>query len=247
MPLKVAKFNKSSKTKSKIKSKSKRLFIISLGGSLICPNELDVPFLRSFRQIILKRVNRGDRFVLVAGGGHLARKYLEALRSVVRPSVDTLDWMGIHSTRLNAQLIRLLFGKLAHPKIVEDPNKKVTFKEKILVAGGWKPGRSTDDDAVRMAQVYGAHAIINLSNVDYVYTKDPRKFKDARPIKQISWKDFRKIVGSKWDPGKNAPFDPVAAKFAQAHKQKVIIARGNNLKNLERILAGRTFVGTVII
>ncbi len=159
-----------------------------------------------------------------------------------------MSWIGweFSSTRLNAQLVRLMFGKLAHGGIVEDPNIKLSFKEKILVAGGWMPGRSTDDDAVRLAKIYGAGTVINLSNIDYVYTKDPRKFKDAKLIKDISWKDFRKIVGNKWDPGKNLPFDPTAAKLAEQLKLKVIIANGKNLGNLKNILEGKNFKGTTV-
>jgi uridylate kinase len=223
------------------------LFIISLGGSLINPGKIDEHFLNEFHKLIFSKTKKGDRFILITGGGRPARDYIKALKSVKRNTTsDDLDWMGIYTTRLNAQLIRLLFGKLAHPVVIEDPNKKVTFKEKVLVAGGWMPGRSTDDDAIRLAKIYSATTVINLSNIDYVYTKDPRKFKDAKKIESISWKDFRKIVGDKWDPGKNLPFDPTAAKLAEKLKLKVIIANGKNLSNLKNILEGKKFLGTVI-
>ena len=77
-------------------------------------------------------------------------------------------------------------------------------------------------------------------------TKTQKKYPDAKIIKNISWQDFRKIVGNKWDPGLNMPFDPVASKAAQKQKMKVIIANGKNLKNLEKILSNKGFVGTVI-
>lgn len=217
-----------------------------MGGSLINPGEIDAGFLKNFRQLVLNHTKKGHRFILITGGGRPARDYGKALQAVAKSSSTDLDWMGIFATRLNAQLVRLVFGKLAHPVIIEDPNKKVLFKEKILVAGGWMPGRSTDDDAVRLAKIYGAETVINLSNIDYVYTKDPRKFNDAKIIKEISWANFRKIVGNKWSPGKNAPFDPTAAKLAQKNKLTVIIANGKNLKNLQNILEGRSFIGTTI-
>ena len=119
-------------------------------------------------------------------------------------------------------------------------------KERWQVGRGWMPGRSTDDDAVRLANAYRANYVINLFDQDFAYTKDPRKFKDAKKIESISWADFRKIVGNKWDPGKNVPFDPTAAKFAQKLKLKVIIANGKNLKNLQNILKGKKFKGTMI-
>ena len=224
-----------------------KLFIISLGGSLINPGEIDPKFLKDFRSLILSEIKSGNRFILIIGGGRPARDYMAALKAVGdKVSADDMDWMGIFATRLNAQLVRLMFGKLAHPKVVEDPNVKFPFKEKVLVAGGWMPGRSTDDDAVRLAKVYGATTVINLSNIDYVYTKDPRKFKDAKKIEQISWKEFRIIVGNKWDPGKNLPFDPTAAKLAEQLKLKVIIANGKNLSNLKNIFLDKKFNGTTI-
>lgn len=223
-----------------------KLFIISLGGSLINPQEVNAIFLKKFKKLILTQIKRGNRFVLITGGGALCRQYQQALKTIGQPSNNELDWLGIYSTRLNARLVQLMFGKLAHPTIVEDPNKKVKFKEKILVAGGWMPGRSTDDDAVRLAKVYNASTVINLSNINYVYTKDPRKFKDAKLIKEISWKNFRKIVGDKWDPGANKPFDPTAARLAEKIKLKVIITNGKNLKNLQNILEEKKFTGTVI-
>ncbi len=226
--------------------KRKKLFILSLGGSLINPGEVDAAFLKSFRELVLAEIKKGRSFVIIAGGGAVCRHYQGALRKITNTLSRNLDWLGIYSTRFNAQLIRLMFVPLAHKNVVEDPNKKVNFKEKILVAGGWMPGRSTDDDAVRLAKMYGSNTVINLSNIDYVYDKDPRKFKAAKKIESISWKDFRKIVGNKWDPGKNAPFDPTAAKLAEKIRLRVIIANGKNLRNLENILNDKVFKGTVI-
>lgn len=217
-----------------------------MGGSLIIPGEVDTQFLKGFRRLIEAETKKGNRFIIFAGGGKLARRYQEALKALDRKSGDKLDWIGIYSTRLNARLVQIMFGKLAHRAIVENPNKKVNFKEKILVAGGWKPGRSTDDCSVRLAKVYGSKTIINLSNIDFLYNKDPNRYKDAKAIKQISWKDYRKMTGNKWNPGSHLPFDPIGSKSAQANKQKVIVADGKNLKNLQNIFAGQTFKGTVI-
>jgi uridylate kinase len=223
-----------------------RLYVLSLGGSLIVPNELDHAFLKNFYTFIAAQTKRGNRFIIVIGGGQTCRKYQDALRFVGTPPPDDLDWMGIEATWLNAKLIQLMLGKLAYPAIIRDPNKKVLFREKVLVAGGWKPGRSSDDDAVRLAAVYGARTIINLSNIDYVYDKDPHKFKGARKIEVVSWKDYSRMFFPRWNPGAHVPFDPVAARFARAHKQKVVIANGKDLKNLARILAQLKFKGTVI-
>ncbi len=223
-----------------------KLYVLSLGGSLIVPDGIDQKFLNNFRRLILSRIRKGDRFIIVTGGGQTSRRYQEALRQASKASSAELDWMGIEATWINAKLVQLMFGKLAHSQIVTDPNKKVSFREKILVAGGWKPGRSSDDDAVRLAHVYGSKTVINLSNIEYVYDRDPREYKNAQKIEQISWSEFNRMFGSRWNPGAHVPFDPVGARFAKAHQQTVIIAQGKDLKNLNKILLGKKFKGTTI-
>lgn len=223
-----------------------KLYVISLGGSLIVPDNLDTNFLNSFKKLVIDQVKKGDRFILITGGGRLSRNYQTALKSTSKATHDELDWVGIYATRLNAQLVRLMFGRLAHKSVVEDPNKKVKFSEKILVAGGWMPGRSTDDDAVRLAKAYGSRTIINLSNIDFLYTKDPSKFKDAKKLESLSWKEYSRMVGKKWLPGGNYAFDPIAAVTAQKNGQQVIIASGKDLKNLSNLLSGKKFKGTTL-
>ncbi|MDR1253159.1 MAG: UMP kinase, partial [Treponema sp.] len=88
--------------------------------------------------------------------------------------------------------------------------------------------------------------VINLSNIEKVYTDDPRKNPDAKPVDTISWEDFRALVGDEWVPGKNVPFDPVASRHAAKIGLKVICAAGKNLDNLKKILRGEDFVGTSI-
>jgi len=223
----------------------KETIIISLGGSLIVPNEIDTKFLLEFQSLILRHAKR-HKFIIICGGGRTARKYQEAARKTGNPSSIDLDWIGIHATRVNAQLLHALLGKKAYKRIIKNPTERVAFKEQILICAGWKPGFSTDYDAVQLARSHKAKKIINLTNVDYVYTKNPKKFRDARPIKEMAWKYFRKIVGNKWNPGLNAPFDPIASKLAEKYEIKVIIANGKNLGNLEKILHGKEFIGSVI-
>jgi len=228
---------------------NKKMVIISLGGSLIVPGEIDSTFVKKFKKTIEKYIKLGFKFVIITGGGKTARKYIEAATKVDGITNDDKDWIGIHATRMNAHFIRTIFRKSAHPRINKNPHDLedfYDFKESIMVAAGWRPGFSTDFDAVILAKHLDIKKIINLSNIDYVCDKDPKKFSDAQIIKAISWKDFRKMVGNKWDPGMNAPFDPIASKLADEEGIEVAIMNGKNLKNLENYLDGKKFNGTII-
>lgn len=223
----------------------KKWKILSLGGSLVCPKEIDFWFLKNFRNFIFKLVKRGERFVIVVGGGNLARKYQNEARkfSVFKKN---LDLIGIYATWLNATLVRSIFEGFAFPKIITNPSKKIKTEKKIIIAGGWKPGRSTDFVSALMAKKFGSKIIVNLSDIDYLYDKDPDKFKDAKPLKKVSFDLLFKIIGKKWKPGANLPFDPIAANLAKREKIKVVILNGKNFKNLENYFKGKNFIGTEI-
>ena len=224
-----------------------KIYVISLGGSLIVPpTGVDHKFLKKFRQLILARIKLGEKFYLISGGGATCRKYNEAAKKVVKLTRDDLDWLGIHATRLNAHLLRTIFRGQAHLEIITNPTLILKAKENIVVAGGWRPGWSTDYVATILVEKYKAKTVINLSNIDFAYDKDPNKFKDAKKITKINWPDFRKIVGNKWDPGLNAPFDPVASKKAQTLGLEVVIMNGKNISNLNNYFNGKKFIGTVI-
>lgn len=226
--------------------------VISLGGSLIVPEKINWKFLREFRKLIVSNIKKGEKFIIVTGGGETAREYQNAASKVTKLTDDDRDWIGIHTTRLNAHLIKTIFREYAHPRINKNPRTKedlgVHFEkgEGIMVAAGWRPGWSTDYVATILAERLGAKKIINLSNIKYVYDKDPKKYKNAKKIKEINWADFRKIVGNKWDPGMNMPFDPIASKMAEKLSLEVFIAEGKNLKNLANILDDKKSVGTII-
>ena len=225
-------------------------YIISVGGSLIVPENIDTKFLKSFKEFIEKRVKKKDEFVLISGGGKTCRFYQDSASKITKIENSEKDWLGIHSSRLNGHLLRTIFKKIAHPRMITNYEKDLEligkYREKVLIGAGWKPGWSTDYCAVLAAQNLGIKHVINLSNIDFVYDKDPKKFKNAKKIKSINWKDFQKIVGNKWDPGLNAPFDPIASKLANKLDLSVAILNGKKLKNLENYMENKKFVGSII-
>lgn len=225
------------------------LAVLSLGGSIIAPDKVDIEFLKSFNKAIREYLNedKENKLILVCGGGAPARVYQNAYREIASNKDNNIqDWIGIKATHLNAQLVYSIFYDLCSDEVVTNPSADIKFTNQVLIAAGWKPGFSTDTDAVFLSQRFGGKLIVNLSNIAKVYTADPKLDPTATPIDNISWTDFRKMVGDEWVPGKNCPFDPIASKGAQKENMKVICADGRNIENTLKILRGESFYGTTI-
>jgi len=234
--------------------------VISLGGSIVAPDGVDVDFVSKFSNLINTFIEAdiNRHFIFVVGGGAPARRYQNAYKEIANSVCasniypdnniknDEADWIGIMATRLNAQLIKAVMSDWCSQEVVTNPCEVEPLTGRVLVAAGWKPGFSTDYDAVLLAERFGADMVINLSNIDKVFTADPKIDPNAKPIDKISWADFRLLVGDEWTPGKNVPFDPVASRHAQKIGLKVICAGGKDLINLAKILNGEAFFGTEI-
>jgi uridylate kinase len=223
--------------------------VISLGGSIIAPDGVDTAYLAGFLRVLERYLEApgGRKLIIVCGGGRLARDYQAALRELA-PGIpsEELDWVGVAATRVNGELVRRLLRRWCVEDLVTDPTAVNVFAGRVLVAAGWKPGFSTDNDAVVLAQRFSATTVVNLSDRPKVYSDDPKRNPAARPLDTITWEEMLAIVGSEWSPGKNTPFDPTAARAAAASRIRVIHAQGRDLDNLSRILDGESFVGTTI-
>ena len=227
--------------------------VLSVGGSIVAPQTPDVDFLRQFTLTIREwlKEDAGRKIIMVVGGGAPARNYQDAYRKICEQqgataSDNEADWIGITATYLNAQLLKACFADLCPNSVVYNPTEPSIFAGQVLIAAGWKPGFSTDYDAVLLAEKFSANCVVNLSNIEKVYTDDPRKNPDAKPIDKISWDKFIEMVGTEWTPGKNLPFDPIASAKARKMGLKVICASGKNIENLKNILNEKSFVGTTI-
>ncbi len=237
--------------------------VVSLGGSVVAPDGINARFVREFKRLVegfarpvrsregAQRVSashgakRGTKFVLVVGGGGVCRVYQRAAGELGKVSSADGDWIGIYATRLNATFIRAVFGKLAAPAIIEKRGQVKEISHPVTVGGGWQPGWSTDFVATSLAYDFGAKEIINVGKPAFVYDKNPDAHKDAKPIREMRWKEYRAQMPKKWSPGFHAPVDPVAAKFCEKHELKMFVV-GADLKNLASLLKGGKFEGTSI-
>lgn len=234
--------------KIKTSMTKKAVIILKLGGSLVVPKEIDVGYLRRFMAIVRKHIRKGKRFVIIVGGGYTNRWYRDrAMDAGVRGTND-LHWIGTISTRLNAELVRTVFGALAHPRPYWNFNERISWQRPVLVVGGHLPGHSTDFDAVQMARTFGARIIISLTNVPFLYTKDPQKHRDAAPIREITWREYRRMFGNphRHLPGQHIPIDAIASRASERDRLETFYVGGKDLANLDRLLSGGKWRGTRI-
>lgn len=222
--------------------------VMSVGGSLIVPDQIDTAFLNNLKALIAQETANGRRFILIAGGGRTARRYQDAAAAVAPLEKDDLDWLGIHSTHLNGHLLRTIFRDVAYPIMIKNPDDilDVAGTPVVIIAAGYRPGASTDLRSIQIAERVGAKKVINLSNTDYVYTADPKTDPTATKIESIAWPEFRKLIPEEWDPGLSSPFDPVAAKAAEALGIEVACISGARLDALQDYLDEKKFTGTRI-
>lgn len=222
-------------------------YIISLGGSLIAPRGVDVGYLKSLSSLILKQATKNKRFIIIPGGGYTCRYYQAMAAKIAKPTTEALDWIGIATNRLHSYLLHAIFGDKAKPGILRLGQSLKKLKRLIVIAeGGQQPGGSSDTVALSYAQKFRAKILVNLTNVDGIYDKDPKKFKNAKLIERFTWQEFRTLFGTARKPGQHLPFDPAGSKLAEKLGVKVIIMNGKNFKNLKNFLADKNFRGSLI-
>jgi len=223
-----------------------KIEVISLGGSLLVPEKMDYKFLHDLRKLVLSFRDR--KFVIVVGGGSVSRKYMNALESL-RIGTRQQCLMGIGATRLNARFLMYVFGGAANksmPNSLQEINNLLA-KKRIVIAGALRfiQNNTSDGTAALIAKFFRAQ-FINMTNVRGLYTKDPSRYRDAKLIRKISKKDFRKMAGKmRYHPGQHFVLDQRAADILSSSNISAKII-GKDLKNLRNLLNGKRFIGTTI-
>jgi uridylate kinase len=218
--------------------------VISLGGSIIVPDEVDFDFLSKFKKIILD-IAKKKKVAICTGGGKTARKYIQGLEKI-NATKHERDWIGIETTRLNAKLVSsFLLGHQDIPYTLEEL-KEVLKNKRIVICGGLRPGITSDGTTAQIARFLKVDSLINITNVKGLYNKDPKKYKDAKFIPKIFYKDFEKMMEKiKEKPGQHFILDSLATKIISESKIRAIILN-SNINNLKKCIEGKPFIGTII-
>ncbi len=224
-----------------------KTWVISLGGSLIAPEKMDVSFLEKFRALLEKY--RGHyRFVIVCGGGTIARKYIDALAAEGKPKRE-LAIAGIRATRMNALFMMQLFDKLANRTLPVDIHEVATHLQKnhIVICGAlrYESDATSDSTAAKIAYFLDTD-FVNITNIRGLYSADPSTHPNAKFISSISWKDFEAQAHSlKPHPGQHFVLDQNASTIIHKHKIRTFII-GKSIAELNHIFEGKPFEGTLI-
>lgn len=232
-----------------INTNMKKVIVISLGGSIIVPDIINLKVLEYFRKVLLKNT-RKYKFVVVCGGGSTARTYIGGLsQENIKNKEFFQGLLGIASTRLNARFMTYFFGNDANKGIPHDMKEVENLLKvhDIVFCGAlrYADDETSDATAAKLARYFNAD-FINITNVNGLHDKNPKKFKNAKFIPEISHKEFLKMAKKiGFTPGQHFVLDAKAAKIIKKYKITTYII-GSDIKHLNNLLNNKHFVGSVI-
>jgi len=230
--------------------------VLKIGGSLLYTGNLKLNTLFVSKLLAWFKEARNDykRIIMVVGGGKLSRHLGDEAEEFISNGPDDLHGMSMQATMLNASMIKEILDS-KHCQIYAPRTLGEAFefllddKIKFIVSGGLKEGWSTDMDAAVFADAAGIDRIHKLSNVDSVYDADPFKSKKAKPLKELSWKEYFELFGaninSKHAPNKSVPIDFIASGFCYRKGLSYYLSGGKSItknSDLGSILESGTYV-----
>lgn len=212
--------------------------MLRIGGSVLIPSDIDEQVLHILVREIGK-VRKENKVYVVVGGGRIARQYITTARSYGVPE-SLLDGLGILSSRLNALLIAVCLKDAA---LVEDFHDVVQVKG-LPVLGGTSPGQTTDTVAALLAELVKADLLIKVTNVDGIYTKDPKNA-DAEKMVTMSFEELKMFSKKEFEAGISSVIDPVAAEIIAQNRLKMVVIGKEDVEDLAGVIQG-DHSGTVI-
>ncbi len=228
-------------------SRGKENLVISIGGSILLPDDEDISELMKLAKMLQKNSQERNLY-LVVGGGKTARRYINWGRKL-KADEATLDELGIATSRLNARLLIIALEGDVYPVPAENFDEAMSSGNhySIVTMGGTHPGHTTDAVAAMLAERLNSDRMINATSVDGVYTEDPKKDENAEKLERVDYDKLIDIVTSnEHTAGPNVVLDPLAAKIIKRAKIKTYILDGRDLSSLERAIQEEKFTGSII-
>ncbi|MCW4012325.1 MAG: UMP kinase, partial [Candidatus Bathyarchaeota archaeon] len=194
-----------------------------------------------YAQTIHTLHNQGHTLMVVCGGGKPARYFINQAKQLdATPKIQ--DQLGVKSTHINALLFMAALGPIADQTRIYQraTDLKHAPEDKVLVGGGYKPGSSTDYRAVIFAQHMQADLIINATDIDGVYTKNPKVHADAEKLPALTCTTLEEIIkqNTRQAPGEYGLFDLKAVRLAKKIDIPIIIIDGTDPNEILRAVEG---------
>jgi uridylate kinase len=211
-------------------------FVLKIGGSLLFDNEqeLDLDRINQIASIIEQLKHEGHELLIVVGGGVLAKELVEKGR-VLGANRAALDQLGIAATWVCAQLMITALESIAYasPIMSEEQLMKLRETNKLLVLGGLKPGQSTNAVAARAAEIIEAKILLNVTDVEGVYDKDPKYSPEATLLSELTLDKLSDIVSSLAnEPGAYPLFDKRALEIIRRAGVEIWFVNGKDPQNI---------------
>jgi uridylate kinase len=226
----------------------KPIIVVSVGGSMIAQEKINALLIAKLANSINNLRKEGFEFILVAGGGKIARDYIATAKTLGVQNNFVLDEIAITVTRLNALLLIQAFDE-AFPEVLTDVKQihYILDSKRIPVFGGLIPGFTTDTVAASIAEYTGG-IFVNLSNQDGIYNVDPAHSKRARLIPRMSHEKLMKLLshGDSRSPGENMILDAFTCMILNRSKITTFVLNMQDLENFENAVRGLEFNGTII-
>jgi uridylate kinase len=211
---------------------------------------LDFRVVEAFAEEIKTVHALGVKLSLVVGGGNIVRGATASREGLDRVSAD---YMGMLATVINALALQDVLERVgvdtrvmtavrmesvAEPYIRRRATRHLEKGRLVIFAGGTgNPFFSTDTAGVLRALEVDAEVILKATNVDGIFTADPKKDPSARLIPELSYHDA--IVNN------YAVMDGNAFGLCRANRLPIIVFNINQPRAVARVLQGER-VGTIV-
>ncbi len=223
-------------------------FVLKLGGHVLLDEagRIRKTLLSDYINIIAEFWRKGLKLHVVVGGGSIARSYIDVLSSL-GVSKAYQDAIGIEVAKLNARLLAYsLRDRGVNAVFASDLQRVSITSNELYVMGGLTPGQSTIAVAALLAEALRALKLIIATDVEGIYTDDPKRNPSAKLLKVISISDLISVLPKEHEPGGYKLIDIVALQIISRSKIPVQVVNGLNPQNVKMAVKGEE-VGTLVL
>ena len=233
-----------------IKMKKYKRILLKMSGEVFGKEDgegVSIPSYIKMAKEIATIKKSGKELAIVIGAGNIFRGRMVGEENFDRVAADfmgmigtIINGIGLKESLKSADVDAEVFSAISVGEVVNSYSKEKAInaisdgKVVILAGGTGNPFFTTDSAAALRACELNCDLVLKATNVDGVYDKDPRKNKDAKMYKEIS---YREVIEKQLNV-----MDITAFTLCFENKKPIIVF---NIKDLSKLLKGDK-IGTLI-